>query len=445
MTRLAFLRIFKSFSWAVGSQFLTIISALVFSVIVARNLGPQGVGVFAFYQSLLFLILPVALWGLPLLFQREITNNRTHKKTLMRSVLLTRVTFGVLAFILYIAISSYLRGDIEEVWHVGLPIALILIFKTFAIFVYGFQALRLWKLNFLISLIGFVVLLIASLMTIYLNFGIAGFAWSKFLEAVCLSLACLYFVKYLHMSPSDKSESVQDARSVKYLLRNGISLAITGIIIAGYSRIDQILIAEIMNDEALGIYAIAIQIMTGWWALGGVIVIFLRPLALEDATSEKQLMSTIHASLLLCVCFGIFVILMNIILAKPVVHLFYGPEFEEVYRLLIWLSPTLIMTTFGGVRTSFLIARGHDNIYFLTTIIGLIVTVANNVLLLPKYGLMGAVISLNVSFFLVVVVATFFFTPARGLAKLMVSSLVPIFLGQKSDDIRKLILRLGRA
>ena len=90
-----------------------------------------------------------------------------------------------------------------------------------------------------------------------------------------------------------------------------------------------------------------------------------------------------------------------------------------------------------------MIACSQDGLYLITTILGLFITVVGNILLLPHLGLIGAIISLNVSVFVVAVPATFLFPSIRHVGWMMLKSMVSPFSKNQHNNLRHLLAELG--
>lgn len=91
-------------------------------------------------------------------------------------------------------------------------------------------------------------------------------------------------------------------------------------------------------------------------------------------------------------------------LAPLIVHYLAGPDFEPSVRVLRWLLPVVFGMTIAQIMSPQWITRG---IFLPTSILTVITGLANlalNFVLIPAYGIMGAVYSMIFSYFGIVVV-----------------------------------------
>lgn len=85
--------------------------------------------------------------------------------------------------------------------------------------------------------------------------------------------------------------------------------------------------------------------------------------------------------------FGIFAIL------DQFVPLFFGPGFERCIDLAYWMLPTTLFLGISNVvRTQHLIPLHKDKIYIISVCIGAAINLFANILLIPRYGAIGAAI-----------------------------------------------------
>jgi O-antigen/teichoic acid export membrane protein len=86
------------------------------------------------------------------------------------------------------------------------------------------------------------------------------------------------------------------------------------------------------------------------------------------------------------------------ILAPWLVRLLYGPGYEASAPMLAVLVWSLLFTNLGVARGAFLTSMNWTRPYLMTVALGGIVNVALNLVLIPRWGGMGAVIASLVAY-----------------------------------------------
>lgn len=88
---------------------------------------------------------------------------------------------------------------------------------------------------------------------------------------------------------------------------------------------------------------------------------------------------------------------------------YFGKNFSDTYFLMEMFSITVLFISWANViRTQYLIPSQKDNIYILSTICGAIINVIVNIVLIPIYGSIGAVIRTICAEFIVAMIQTIF-------------------------------------
>ncbi len=113
------------------------------------------------------------------------------------------------------------------------------------------------------------------------------------------------------------------------------------------------------------------------------------------ATSQKESANKLFAFSvdgIVCVCvamaFGLAAI------ANEFVPVFLGDGYDKCVILIILLSPVLIIKGFSyTARSQYLIPMGKEKTFIASTLIGAFVNLIMNILLIPQYGSVGAVIA----------------------------------------------------
>lgn len=79
------------------------------------------------------------------------------------------------------------------------------------------------------------------------------------------------------------------------------------------------------------------------------------------------------------------------VVARPFTELFYGPGFEQTAECMVVLCATVPLLGFGNVvRTQYLIPMARDKVFLWSAVCGAVSNVAMNLLLIPRFGCLGA-------------------------------------------------------
>lgn len=166
-------------------------------------------------------------------------------------------------------------------------------------------------------------------------------------------------------------------------------------------KIDQIMIKEILNSEAVGQYSAAVKLSEAWYFIPVIITASLFPSILNaKAKSEELYYSRFQKLYDLMFWLAFIIALPMTFLSTWVVEFLYGTQYFQtatVLMLHIWTG----LFVFLGLPMSKWFVSENLQIYSLyRSIVGVVSNIGLNLLLIPKYGINGAAIATLISSFI---------------------------------------------
>lgn len=158
-----------------------------------------------------------------------------------------------------------------------------------------------------------------------------------------------------------------------------------------YYRCDIILLERLVGDPALvGYYAAAYRFLDGIILLAAPLgIIWFRKLRL---VSEEEMAFQVQIgwmSMIMLVA-AVLIIAVGVPFSREIVVLTFGHEYVDSARLLPWLLGALIFILPNGVLTQAAIARNREIVYAVAAGGGAVVNIGLNLVLIPRFGAIGA-------------------------------------------------------
>ncbi len=246
--------------------------------------------------------------------------------------------------------------------------------------------------------------------------GGAGLFWviaSRALAGVAIASVFLPFCWRKEFLPRPVLFSWSEARQ---LLRYGFPMALTLVSVAMYQRIDQVMLHKMVGDQALGPYVIAVQMAELFGALPVALMGSLLPILSQTAHQEDQFRHYLGISyrFLMVVIFAVCALTAPV--APAIVDLFYGREFRATSGLLtvlIWSEVPLFLSV---VLSNALVAKGLQRYLPVSTMAGAVTNIALNLVMIPRWGALGASWASVISYCIAGVFLFLAFPLTRGLA-----------------------------
>jgi len=390
LTHQGFMRYFANTSWLFGEKILRMIVGLFVGVWVARYLGPERFGLFSYAQSFVGLFVVIAGLGLDGIIVRELVKDESKRDALLGTAFRLKLIGAFLALIA-LAIAVNLSRQDSLTTLLIFTIASATVFQSFNVIDFYFQAKVLSKYIVYPNIIS---LLISSMVKIWLILNDAPllhFAYSILFDSFILICGFLYFYRHKkHLV----SQWFFDKKLARSLLKDSWPLILSGLVISIYMRVDQIMIKEMISVEAVGQYAAAVRISEAWYFIPMVIASSLFP-AIINAKKQSEALYYARLQKLydLMVWMAIAIALPMTFLSDWVVNLLYGEQYNQAGSVLmihIWAG---VFVFLGVASGKWFISENLQMLAFWRTFYGMVVNVALNFLLIPKYGIQGAAIS----------------------------------------------------
>jgi len=395
-------RYFANTAWMLGEQALRLIAGLLVGIWIARYLGPERFGIFSYALSFVAIFSAIAKLGLDGIVVRELVREPQNRDIYLGTVFWLKLG-GALATLALIATLLALLS-VEPVTRLFvLIVASGMIFQSCEVVDFYFQSRVLSKY---VSLSKLAQLALSSAVKIYLVLVKAELVWFVLVTLLDqATLAVSLLVAYRKQTLA-KFHNHFDVEVAQRLLKDSWPQVLSGLTVMIYLRIDQILVKEFMGNAALGKYAAAVKISEVWYFIPMIITNSLFPAIIKaKSVSEYLYLLRLRRLYSFTAWMAIAVAIPLTFLADELVVVLYGGEFRAagpVIKVHIW---TGVFVSLGVASASWLISENLQTFALYRTASGAIVSVLLGLLLIPRFGLIGAAVSTLVA----IAVASYFF------------------------------------
>lgn len=398
---------------------------------LARQLGPESFGTLSYLLAVVMLAAPLAALGLNALITRELVESPDQEAKIMATAGLLRLvgaTSGFLLIALWATLGSGFTSSIER--YALVILAACNIASALQLVEFFFQAKvaarYVVKLRTTLTIIFATLKLFAAwqygtLVSVSIVFA------AEFL-ALGVGFYWLYYFYGKNRGDYPQQAGFQwrlfDFTYAKGLLKQSVWLILSGLAAAFYLKIDQVMLASMVNHQAVGEYAVAVRLSEVWYFFAEALVISFFPMLL---TLKKQSNGT-YEQRLQSLCDGLFISALILAVfvgftATPVITFLFGDAYAASGTILsihIWAGVFVFMR---ALASKWLIAERLLVFSLVSHGLGAVINLLANILLIPKWGGEGAAIATVISYATASYIA-FWFSPAtRPLAMVMTRSL----------------------
>jgi O-antigen/teichoic acid export membrane protein len=171
----------------------------------------------------------------------------------------------------------------------------------------------------------------------------------------------------------------------------GIPVAIGGLLILAYARIDQILVYEIAGAAEAGLYAAAYRVLEAAHFIPLAVTTTLLPLVAAahstDLPRTRRMVQTAFDYLALA---SLPALGLALAASEPIVRLLFGDAFADAGPALTVLMGAYVLICFGYLSGNLVLVLGLQRRFAGYALLALVFNVGLNLALVPPYGFMAA-------------------------------------------------------
>ena len=224
---------------------------------------------------------------------------------------------------------------------------------------------------------------IYSLITGYFTVNIFGF--------ICI-------IPYFKERYVKDSESKSLIRIAKEMLNFGSMIQLSTLVTMINRRISYIVIKNVFGDAEVGVYTSGTQVSEATKLIGNSIALVQFSSISNMDDDEKAAAITITFLKLACILTAACMIVICLI-PKSIFAWIFTEEFAEIKDVLISLSPGMIFLAADMIFSHYFSGINKPKYNLYGTLVGLAITIPSIAILIPMYGIIGAGISVSLTYF----------------------------------------------
>ncbi|MFB3894794.1 MAG: flippase [bacterium] len=427
------------------ARIVDVLSAFALIYLIARYLDLVSFGQYGFIINFVTLLFPLGYAGITQITIREVAQNRQQAKPYLHASLLLRVGLSIILLGIITFITFFIRHD-----PTGLVLAILMmaLSESFSICSLSFldilNAYELMHYDTLSTMIYRLTTLAITIIVILLN----GSLWYLFLALVLATVAktiFLFLVYTRKIAPVQPSSGalepthpiLDNHHTLRYLGKQAVPIAIAFLITQAYMKTGVLFLQAFSTSEQIAIFYAPLRLLFQFqfipFALSmALFPVFSRaaknrdcrfPVAPDQEShrpdqpsfethqppdkSEELINLFIRAfkfSVILCIP----VIVSFLLLAKPIILLIFGSKFSDAVPCLQILMISFPVTFLELLMNNFLISIKRQKLILVCNTLCLITNLILNMILIPRYGALGASWSTSIAY-LVLFLAFFYF------------------------------------
>ncbi|MEN8120039.1 MAG: flippase [Bacteroidota bacterium] len=402
-----------------AERMLFMIVAFFVGIYVARYLGPGKYGILNYALSFAFLFQAFSKLGLDGIVTRNLIQNPDKKLEILGSSFTLKVLGSIFSFILIFVSLQFSSSDYQTKIMV-IIIAAGMLFDSLEVGRFFFESQVKAKYSAVASSVSVIV---SSALKILFIFLVADLLWFAVAYSVEIVVRGVGFLIIYQKKNQNISKWKFDKPISKSLLKDSWPLMLSSMAVMLYMRIDQIMIKEMLDANAVGQYAAAVKISEIWYFIPVIINNSIFPAIIGAKTkNETFYYKRLQQLLSLLIWMALLISLPIYIISPAIITNLFGDEYllaSSVLSIHIWSGIFIFMNNTAG---KWHIAENLTKLSLIKTILGATINITLNIILIPKYGIIGAAWATLITYAFIGYFSNLLFKPTRKLFKIQTNA-----------------------
>ena len=377
-----------------SSKIVSIMFLFATNIIIAKSLGPEGLGIIEVVMVVVGIAIQFGHLGLPnsIIYHTSKYPDELDKiiTILMFVGLCSGFFLAIITGTILFVVPSIVKGIDLCFFYLALcSIPFAISYQHLQNVFIGIK--KLYQYNLLDIANKLIICIFTFIVLVVFHFGIVSVIIIQVVGTMVIFSVAVYFVSRIR--PLSRFLSIQLLRE---MLKFGFILYLGTVIAYCVLRSDILLANYYLNAYSVGIYSVAVKISDLILVLPAVIGMLLVPhLISNNATNSEEISSKvirifIFIMAIICCVIGLF--------SQQFIVFIYGPTFIDSSMLLLVLLPGIFFLSIQQIGCYYLIAMKDFRFIPLYWLMALLINVGINIILLPSIGIIGASISSSLAY-----------------------------------------------
>jgi O-antigen/teichoic acid export membrane protein len=385
----------RDIQWSFISLAISSFVHFLLRVVLGRELGASGLGLYTLVFTIYMFGMQFAAFGIGAALTKYVAEHNENLNKIEEFVssgvigsFISGLTFGIILYLSSnaIAINFFHCSEMAHLLKItAFCFPFIALQKTILGTLNGLRKMNYFALVNIVQNVSVFALSVVLVLLFEMN--VTGAVFGFVLPTIVMGPLALVFIKDFFKVPSKLFNTV-----LRELSWFGFYVVLVTSMSMVYTQIDTLLIGHFMNEVEVGYYAVAVVLIQGITLLPGAIQRVTTPAIAsyygknEYENIRKLIKKTMAKTFLITIFFS----LLLAIFGKFLIGFLFTEEFLFAYPplliLLIGYSVSGTYNSIGGAFTSV----GKLKTVFILSIFSVVSNTILNLVLIPKYGIIGA-------------------------------------------------------
>ncbi|MER1984401.1 MAG: flippase [Solibacillus sp.] len=412
----------KNALWLIFEKIFNMSISLVTLALIARYLGPEKYGMLTYAIAFVALFAIFSTLGLDSVNVKSIVQKEAKEGTILFTSLCMRLIGSIIIIVL--SLVAIIVTGIEDKTQIILIIMMsgVYIFRSLEVIEYWIQAYQNARLSSLVRMVVAFISAVLKVCVVYLDLGILLLGFIYIIDVILIGLGLIFvYMKFREQ----KSKWKFSFEYVKSALSQSWYLIISGILVTCYTQLDKVFLGNLASKEDLGIYMAALAVSSLWIFIPQALINSFKPVIMRLKTlDEKAYIIKIQQMYSTLMVINIICAIMVFLFSDLIIAILYGEKYGAASNLLtitVWAGCFSVLGTARGI---WMLCEGIQKYSIFYLGFGAVFSIAMNLILIPKFGPLGAAITILCTEILTTIIAPMFFLETRLFSKMFFKAIL---------------------
>lgn len=393
--------LWKNIAFISSAKLYEAICAITWTVVIARNLGVEGMGRYSLLWVILTLLFIIPDAGLNNVLIKELVSKEREPQHNFGTVIILRSGLFVIVCTVSLLVLNIFDVSIEmrESYYFGLLWLLgkMSLRTNYAVYLSN-ENLKLENILTLIesTLTLFSIVIVLS----YTDMRLEGIFMSLAFATLVVAVISMFITRRWYFRPKFRV----DQELTLYYLRHSAFIGGSRFLRTFYNKVDIILLSRLSTIVDVGIYSAPYNLIQRLSLSAFLVAKPLYPILSWFAKHDKAQLRILYTSAMRLLVFLSIPLVISLFSFSEEIVMFLGKDFAESSIVLRFLSIVMLFSFPNALFVFLNMALSNNKFLFRASAISLILNIIIDLMLIPGYGYIGAcigTISAEVTFFLV--------------------------------------------
>jgi PST family polysaccharide transporter len=352
----------------------------------------------SFATAFVGLFSAIAALGLADVVVRDILRNPDCAPEILGTASFLQLIGGLIAYLFILVTIVFLRPNDAIARTIVAILGSITLLEASKVAVFWFESQMQSKYIVWVQNGVFLVFAAMKMVLILQQASLIAFVWANLAEALLAAVILLGVMSKRGLSLKLLHVSTKRAKS---LLNDSWPLTLSAIAITLYMKIDQIMLGQILDNKAVGTYAVAVRISEVWYLVIPIVIASVFPTLANLHANQSNLLPKrwVQAyALMFWLSVGVASVLT--IFSGLIINILFGEAYSDAKLALcihVWAGVNVAV---GSVWSKWLLLENKLKLGFYGHILGSILNIGLNFWFIPIYGVEGAALATLASYWL---------------------------------------------